>query len=372
MFVKRFAEWCRSAPVEDRVLAVSQVCAAYRLAPAGGPERASGAAVMTVALDDPSPSVRLALAEGLADCADAPRHLLLALARDVPAVAAPILLRSPALADADLVSLVRGGDAACALAVSGRPSLSAPLARAIVECGDAAANARLMDNATIVLGPEALARLASRFAEDAAIRSRLLRAPNLPERLRGDLERRHHAALCDFVARSGWMTAAQAETLRRRMGDEDFLRALADARGESLDRLLDAAVREERLTPSLLLRAGACGRLDVLERSLALLARTLRGRVSAAFCSRGRSALEALWLRAGIDAEVGRLLALAWHGWRAAPDGTVSTRRHVLQTLRAASCADARPAIARLICDLELDVEREAALEHRETLLLAA
>jgi uncharacterized protein (DUF2336 family) len=51
-------------------------------------------------------AVRIALAEKLADDPKAPRDLILVLARDRIEVARPLLLRSPTLSDADMLSLI--------------------------------------------------------------------------------------------------------------------------------------------------------------------------------------------------------------------------------------------------------------------------
>ncbi|MGO7793186.1 hypothetical protein ACC703_38270, partial [Rhizobium ruizarguesonis] len=51
-----------------------------------GDERAAAEMAMTFLLDDPSPRVRLALAEEIAWSPDAPRSLILSLAEDKPEV----------------------------------------------------------------------------------------------------------------------------------------------------------------------------------------------------------------------------------------------------------------------------------------------
>ena len=77
-------------------------------------------------LDDPSPLVRLALAEAFAASDAAPPTIVHALASDQPDVASALLERSPLFLDTDLVHAVATGDAERQVAVAGPRCAAGP------------------------------------------------------------------------------------------------------------------------------------------------------------------------------------------------------------------------------------------------------
>ena len=377
MLVQRFREWSRTAPVEDRARAVAKVCEAFRFATVPENERRTGVAVMTVALDDPSPKVRLALSKAIAPCADAPRHVVMALARDLPAIAAPVLNTSPLLADAELVPLVAAGDEACALAVAARSSISVPLARAIVVHGGADAVLRLLDHAAVVLGAEALERIAARFGERADIRSRLLAHQALAPRTARHLAALHAERLTASLGARGWLSPARAARLAAEARERHLLDASASG---DLAELVADAVAAGHVTSALLVRAAVEGHLRLVEAIVAELAAQPVARVASAFRATRSHALDAVLLRAGIASEAREMIAAAHRIWcESATRGDESpeaaaTRilRRVVRALSSRVTATTSPPITRLVTDLELEIERHAALHHEEQVLLAA
>ncbi|MDA4630909.1 hypothetical protein NZA98_07240, partial [Escherichia coli] len=64
-------------------------------------DRCAAEAALTLLLDDPSPKVRLTLAEAFSTSAHAPAHIVAGLARDQAEIAAYMLARSTVLTDID-------------------------------------------------------------------------------------------------------------------------------------------------------------------------------------------------------------------------------------------------------------------------------
>src|SRR5258707_110832 len=81
---------------------------------------------------DAADRVRQALSEHLKDSRDLPHDVALALARDIDAVALPVLQHSLVLSDADLIEIVRRGGAGKQVAIAGRASDAAPVREANV------------------------------------------------------------------------------------------------------------------------------------------------------------------------------------------------------------------------------------------------
>src|SRR5437763_8135081 len=95
---------------------------------------------------DAAERVRQALSEHLKDSRDLPHDVALALARDIDAVALPMLQHSLVLTDADLIEIIREGGPGKQAAIAGRATLPAPVAEAIVDASEPAAVARLVGN----------------------------------------------------------------------------------------------------------------------------------------------------------------------------------------------------------------------------------
>jgi uncharacterized protein (DUF2336 family) len=102
--------------------------------------------VLTQLSSEMEEAVRAELAERMADSAAPPRRLLRGLASDSFAVAEPVLVRSGALTDDDLLRVARTRDQAHLRAISRRASVSEVVSDAIVERGDDATLGVLLRN----------------------------------------------------------------------------------------------------------------------------------------------------------------------------------------------------------------------------------
>src|SRR4051812_42169808 len=133
MIVRRFLLWARSAGPGQRAKAVSALARAYLTSALPPDDRWEAETALTAMLEDPSPSVRRALADTFADAADAPRPPIVALANDQSDIAAVVLSRSPILSDADLIDCAALGDELVQTAIALRRTVSIPVAAALAE-----------------------------------------------------------------------------------------------------------------------------------------------------------------------------------------------------------------------------------------------
>src|SRR3954468_15712803 len=126
-------------------------------------ERKLAEGIVRVMARDAVERVRQALAENLKSSLSLPRDVALTLARDVEAVALPVLGASSVLTDDDLIELVRTGTLAKQTAIAGRPEVSADVADALVETAPESAVAALVANAGAEIRAESLGRVLDRF-----------------------------------------------------------------------------------------------------------------------------------------------------------------------------------------------------------------
>lgn len=128
-------------------------------------------------------SVRKALADRLAEDEDAPRSLIMMLANDDVPVAQPILTRSKALHDLDLIEIVRHRTFGHRLAVAMRSELSQEVCDALVERREQEVVTTVIENPGADISPPMLDRLVEESKEIAAYRAPLLRRHDLDPKL---------------------------------------------------------------------------------------------------------------------------------------------------------------------------------------------
>ncbi|HUH83394.1 MAG TPA: DUF2336 domain-containing protein [Stellaceae bacterium] len=133
-----------------------------------------------VVLYDSEPLVRLVLAESVKASRDLPGDVLLALARDIAMVAAPVLEHSPLLTDDDLLPMAQRATTAHRLAIAGRRGISGRLAAALCRLGERAVILRLLANDGATLTPETLDELLDHYPDDDALDAAIGRRRVLP------------------------------------------------------------------------------------------------------------------------------------------------------------------------------------------------
>lgn len=149
-------------------------------------EKAIAFDILALVLHDVEMAVRRELADRLAEEADVPRTLLMALLDGGVEIARPLLLRSEALSDADLVSIVRSRTHEHRLAIAARRHLSPPVGDALVEScreegwerGEAVALA-LLNNPGAALSARAMRHLSEVVAHRPPLCRPLLSRPEL-------------------------------------------------------------------------------------------------------------------------------------------------------------------------------------------------
>ena len=217
--------------------------------------------------------VRQSLSENLKASPSLPRDVALMLARDVEAVAIPVLSVSTVLTDADLVEVVRTGTDAKHTAIAQRPAVSASVADALIESASEGAVAALVANDGAELGERSLSRVLDRFSGSEAVQEPLVQRSKLPitiaerlvavvsEKLRQHLVTNHE--LPPQVAADLILQSRERATVSLFTGGSDE---------GALERLVAQLSRTGRLTPSLLVRALCVGDVAFFETAMSHLA----------------------------------------------------------------------------------------------------
>ena len=347
--VRRVSAWMRRAPPEGRAEAVSALARAYLVSPLSEGERGEAILALTGALDDSSSIVRRALAEAFASAAQAPRHIMIALAHDHSDIARIVLARSPALTDAELVDCVATSDSPCQIAIARRPALRAGPAAALAELGDAAAGVALAANLDADLDGYALRRLFERFAEDGRVREAMLTRPDLPASLRADIAAETAKALAAFASDCQWLAPRRAERIAREAREQAIAVIAAESGAADLSRLVAHLRASGALTIALLLRSLMSGDFGLFGRALAELSGLPDKRTASFLADPRGGGFAAAYLKAGLPAPFLPAIRAALIELReGAPKADQMSHTLVMRTIRA--CEKLRdPALAPVL-----------------------
>jgi len=261
---------------EARIGMIGKLAADFDSAALNDSERNIAEAIFRALAQDAAVRVRQALSDHLKESHGVPRDVALKLARDVDAVALPILTHSVVLTDEDLVQIVSENDAsggsAKHQAIARRETVSPVVADALIEKAGAPAIAVLVGNEGAKLGPRALEKIVERHGEDAAIQNPLANRKNLPLVVVEKLIVVASDSLREQLMAQHDLPPEVAADLIRRVQERATAALIAPSPAEESYKLARHMKQAGRLTPSLLLRTLCLGDLAFLEAGMAELA----------------------------------------------------------------------------------------------------
>jgi len=373
MIVEHFIRWVATARVAERAAAANALARAYILSPMDFDERCAAEAALTMLLDDPSPKVRLAMAEPFSLSARAPQQIVAALAADQPEVAAPVLALSPLLTDHDLIEHMAAGETEAQVLIATRTTVSMALSAAIAEVASPAACAALLGNTGAEIASISLRRMAERLGHDADVREALIADRRLPCDIRHTLLLKVGEALRESPLVRALMSQARADRMLREACLKASLTLIEHTGAEEHEALVEHLRLRGELTTGFLVRVVAHGRIDFFGAALVALSGLDRGRVRSLLSSGRDVALAALFRQARLPQAASRVILRALTVWREVANGrrvagtqevTFLMLRDLDAAVRAGEVADEDGALAALLKAIHLEVLRENAREH--------
>jgi uncharacterized protein (DUF2336 family) len=146
-------------------------------------ERNLAADILKRLSKDVEMSIRINLAEKLADDETAPHDLIVLLCDDKIEVARPILARSPLLSDADLVRIIERGSENHQVSVAARPAIGENVTAALARSACEAALIALLRNASAKIGRLTFEQLSERARKSPDLQGPLVERSDLPREL---------------------------------------------------------------------------------------------------------------------------------------------------------------------------------------------
>ncbi|MEO9191729.1 MAG: DUF2336 domain-containing protein, partial [Acetobacteraceae bacterium] len=174
---------------------------------------------LAILISDEAVRVRAAIADVIKDMPNAPRGLVLRLARDCAvSVSEPVIRFSPILTDDDLLALLDSPPSgATALAVARRPDLTEPLADAIVAAEDSGAIQALLSNGSAQIRESTLDALIAGASDHVEWHTPLVRRPVLAPHSARALAEIVATQLLETLARRADLGAETIAVLRERL-----------------------------------------------------------------------------------------------------------------------------------------------------------
>jgi len=377
VIVQAFLRWSEKAGSTERAKAAYALGRTYLQSDLAPENRDAAYMTMTYLLDDPSPRVRLALAEALADAPDAPRAILVSLAEDQPEIACTVITRSPALSEADLVDIAARGESLTRSLIAARPGLARGVCAALAEVGDLPETIIMLENDQAFITPFSLRRIAERHGGDADIRDLLLRREELPADARHLLVRRISDALAGSSLVHAMIARQRAEGLFREAEDSATILIASNVSSSELPSLVEHLRQRLELTPALLIHAVCSGRLEFFTAAMVNLSGLDDRKVRAILATGRPHALKALFQSVGLFGDVVGVFIEATMMWRRAarsqiPEAPASVSAELLAHFRDVDGSEALFELLHAVRKLTLTEERQKARHYAEALTVDA
>ncbi|MDO9417096.1 DUF2336 domain-containing protein [Pararhizobium sp.] len=316
MIIQAFLRWVETAKASDRARAASALGRAYVASAMSTIDRQAAEMAMTFLLDDPSPAVRLALAEALGSSAAAPRPIILSLAEDQSAIAGHVIVASPVLEDADLVDLAAKGTTETRAMIALRARVSRPVCAALAEIGGETEILLLLDNDGALLSGRMIKRICERLGHCAEIRDRLFDRHDLPCDARHALVEHVGTALAGFNLVKDIVGPSRIARITREACDVATVKIAGSVEPFEIPALVEHLRVEGKLTPVFLMHALCSGKIDFFAAAIVNLSGCTEKRVRSIIADGRMHAIRALFESAGLARDISTLFVDATLMWR--------------------------------------------------------
>jgi len=218
-------------------------------------------------------AIRVALAQRLSEDTTAPHDLILLLVDDSIEVARPLILHSPLLTEADVLTLIAEAGVGHQEAVAGRPNIGEPVTAALADCEHESVLLALVRNVTARISDATYNVLVEKSRAITGLAEPLVRRPDLPPQLA--------IQMCEWVSDALKTYIKTNYTIAARTVDS----ALADANKvlksepagpkdpppDSAQKLIEKLAASGQLKAGFLMRVLSQGQADLFDLAFARL-----------------------------------------------------------------------------------------------------
>ena len=255
---------------ENRADAAEKVSTQFAAGDLNDNERAIAEDIFRAMVKDAEVRVRRALSESLKDNPEIPHDVASDLARDVSEVAMPILECSEVLSDEDLVEIVKTKSAEHQIAVAKRPFVSETVSDILVDTKNVDVVATLVGNDGALIAEKTMERVVDEFGDNEKVNAPLARRKELPINIAERLVSLVADHLKEHILTHHEISSDTAMDLVISSRERATVSLLSpNAKTTDVRALVDQLHRNNRLTPSLIVRALCMGDTTFFETALA-------------------------------------------------------------------------------------------------------
>lgn len=219
---------------------------------------------------DTSLMVRETISRCLADTPVLPRALALKLAHDIADIAEPVLLRSLALTDKDLIDIIAKGDEKKQISIAKRPVLRYSVTHALVEHASEKVVETALRNKGARLAERTARRASERFPDSLSIHAAISTHGDISKDVALDIVLHASVNIKHLIEHCIDLPPAFTESLIMQVHDRTIFNQIAGPSEEELLDLVHHIYKRGHLSDGLILRALIMGRKDLFEACCAI------------------------------------------------------------------------------------------------------
>jgi uncharacterized protein (DUF2336 family) len=298
--------------VEVRAEAAEHVGTLFSSSTLTEAERETALAIIEELARDVEQQVRQSLAIHVAHCAILPPLLARTIAADIESISIPFIQISPALSEADLVSIVRLGSPAKQVAVATRPRVPGRVAKILIATRSQAVVGTLLRNEGAEISEPSYHMIMDGFANDTAVQGLLVERASLPLTITERLIQVVSDVLRDRLIEKHALPPEIATELLNQARERALFHSAASApRAFNVEAFAIRLNSKGKLTPTLLMRALCLGDLPFFEAGMAVRAGISVRNAIELIGDRGPLGFKSLYDRSKLPAELFRAFRAA-------------------------------------------------------------
>tara|TARA_B100000315_G_scaffold122757_1_gene112696 strand:+ start:16387 stop:17520 length:1134 start_codon:yes stop_codon:yes gene_type:complete len=257
---------------EQRAETAAKIAASFDPEQLSAEEKQLAEDIFLIMVQDAEIRVREALSDNLKDNPSVPHEVALSLAQDVDQVSLPVLLLSEVLNDQDLTEIIKSHGMEKQIAIARRANVSEDVAAALVQTQDENVVAQLVENEGAEISDKSLETVVDTLGDSEKVQGAMVNRPELPVTI---IERLVTVVSDNFkekLASRPDLPSGMAEGLLTQSREKAVIGLSVGSDEASVLKLVSQLMANDRLTPSIVLRAACMGNILFLVCSLSELA----------------------------------------------------------------------------------------------------
>jgi uncharacterized protein (DUF2336 family) len=261
---------------------------------------------------DAEERVRMALSANLKECPFLPHEIALTLANDIETVSKPILAFSPILTDDDLIEIISSQGEEKQKAIASRSSVSPNVSDALIDTRNEVVVSTLVANDRAEISTNSMQRVLDDFESSDLVKSSMVGRSSLPMEVSERLVTMVSNKLQQELIGRHELSSDQISDLILQAREKATLGLLGgDGNKQDARRLIVHLYQNDRLTPTIMLRALCMGDMDFFEGSVAVRSQVPLSNARAILHSRDRTTISSILKKADLPAPLRPAFAAA-------------------------------------------------------------